>query len=291
MRLPNSVPTNLVIGILIFVGLLFGGYFVGSTHALSTTPTYITDSTGSSTASVSSAGHLSVHVADPSLPPYNGPFVPKRVTFDAQNSLKPGQCYAAFVRGRGQLLSATLTDLGGGGGKPSVLVRVDRAVLWLEDGTPRSTPFSPITGVAHSGSNLAFGFPYAVSFNLYSGATVCWHGSGPSDKFAVTMTISGEGGLDLLPAALLFSRHGSTFTWTFLQGQPPVSFALYGTSSSEVSYVKLLTPLVAFHTAPVGSRVYRVTVTKHVPPRLYVYELFGRTDPDRIGPFGDWTGL
>jgi hypothetical protein len=291
VKFPESVPTKVVIGFLIFLALLFGGYFVGSTHALSSTPTYITDSSGSSAASVSSAGHLSVHVADPGLPPYKGPFLPKRVTFAAQNSLLPGQCYQAFVRGRGQLLNATLTDLGSGNGRPAVLIRVDRAVLWLEDKTASSTPFSPITGAAQSGSSLVFGFPYAISFNLFSGAAVCWHGPGRSDKFAITMTISGEGGLDLLPASLLFDRHGNTFTWTFLQGQLPVSFALYGTSSTEVSYLKMLSPLIPYRITPHASRVYSVTVTKPVPPRIYVFEYFGRTDPDRIGPFGDWTGL
>ena len=291
MKLPESVPTKLAVGVLIFVALLFGGYFVGSTHALSTTPMYVTDSSGSSAASVSSAGHLSVHVADPALPPFKGPFVPKRVTFSAQSSLKPGQCYQAFVRGRGQLLNATLTDLGSGSGRPSVLVRVDRSVLWLEDGSPSSTPFSTITGAGKSGSSWVFGFPYAISFNLFSGAAVCWKGPGLSDKFSVTMTISGEGGLDLLPASLLFSRSGKTFTWTFLQGQRPLSFALYGTGSTEVSYLKRLSPVILYKTTPGASRSYSVTVTGSVPPRLYVFEMFGKTDPDRIGPFGDWTGL
>jgi hypothetical protein len=291
MKLPESIPTKVAVGVLIFLALLFGGYFVGSTHALSTTPTYITDSSGSSSASVNSAGHLSVHVADPALPPFQGPFVPKRISFTAQNSLKSGQCYQAFVRGRGQLLNATLTDLGSGSGRPSVLIRVDRSVLWLENGSPNSTPFSAMTGAGKSGSNIVFGFPYAVSFNLFSGAAVCWHGQGESDKFSVTLTISGEGGLDLLPASLLFGRNGKTFTWTFLQGQVPVSFALYGTGSTEVSYLKRVSPFIPYRTTSGASRVYSVSVTGHVPPRVYLFELFGKTDPDRIGPFGDWTGL
>lgn len=292
MRLPRSVPTSLVVGILIFFGLLLGGYFVGSTHALSSSPMFITDSSGSNPASVSSEGHLSVHIADPVTPPFKGPFMPKRTVFAAQNPLQPGQCYEAFVRGRGQMLNAAFTDLGSGNGRPSVLVRLDRGVLWLEDKSPNATPISPITGVEQSGSSLVFGFSYPVSFNLFAGVDVCWHGPGHSDKFAVAMTISGEGGLDLLPATLLFGRHGNAFTWNFQQGQLPVGFALYGTSSTEVSYLVKLSPTIPYVRTQGASRVYSWIVTKPIPPRQYLFEYFGSaTDPDRLGPFGDWTGL
>jgi len=293
VRFPRSVPTTVFLGVLIFVGLLFGGYFVGSTRAISTQPVYITDPSGTSGANVNSQGHLSVHIADALLPGYRGPAGPRRAAFPVM-SLKPGQCYSAFIRGPGAFLSASFSDQPGtGSGRPRVLVRVDRSVVWLEDGSFGSTPVATVNGVQRVGNTLAFGFPYTLYFNLFSGVVACWDGPGQSDKFAIQMTVSGEGGFDVVPTALLFTAHpsssGGTYSWQLTtQGDPETGFQLFGTKTTEVTYYSPLSNILPTTTR---GAVYTVHLTKPAPPRLYVFELFSGGNPNRIGPFGSWSGL
>lgn len=292
MKLRDSVPTNIVAGILIFIGLLFGGYFVGSTHAVSTSPTYITDSSGSNAASVSSQGHLSVHVADPALPQSSGPLDSTRTVFPVQ-SLAGGECYEAYFRGSGAFLTATLDDRAGtGNGPPHVLVRTDRSVVWLENGSQDATPFGATSGVTRYRNDFTFGFPYTLQFKAFAGVDLCWRGPGRSNQFAVQITVAGVKGGGLLPEQMRFvsqtTAAGHLYRWSHVQGPTPVGYALYGSKSTQVAYYHRLGSIIPF----VPHRTwYSSTVAKRPPQRLYVFQTQPSGDPTRVGPFGSWKGL
>lgn len=285
MKIPVSIPTPLFVGILAFLVLLFGGYFVGNTQAVSTQRVALYDPTGSNGASVNAEGHLSVHVADGGLPAFTGPLGTRHISFPVRPGLVHGECYAAFIRGGGSFESASVGDRGGGGGRPQVLVRIDSYPVWVEDGKANSTPVSPATGVSHSQVTYTFGYTYSLSFKAFAGVMLCWHGVGTSDSFDVQMTIANGGGNPYLPEELTFSQRGKTFVWRKLQGLPPIGYQLMGTDSTGVSYYEPLAESVEF--VP-HQHTYSSTISVTPPKRFYVFELQGG-DPTRVGPFGDWS--
>lgn len=174
-----------------------------------------------------------------------------------------------------------------------MLVRVDGSVVWLEDGSFGQTPLTTVNGAQKAGNTLAFGYPYSLFFNLFAGVDTCWDGPGRSDKFSIQLTVSGEGSVDAVPASLLFtgrpSSSGGTYSWKLNeQGNPETGFQLFGTKMPHVSYYKSLSAIIP---ASKPGATYSVHVGKATPPRLFVFELFGGGSPNRIGPFGSWSGL
>jgi len=284
----SQLPNQILVGLLIFAGLLFGGYFVGSTHAVSTQPFYLTDSSGSNAANINAQGHLSVHIADPSLPASSGPLVATRMPF-RQVILEHNECYAAYTRGVGSFLTASVTDLPrSGSGRPSVLVRLDRATVFLENGSAAATPTGPTTGVVRSGTSLAFGFSYPLAFKAFAGVVLCWRGPGRSDAVRVVMTLAGNGGGELIPEDMFFLREpGGHFRWWRVRGPVPVGYQLYGSRSTLVQYYHPLAPVITY---TAGRRWYAARASRSYP-RYYVFETQPGSDPTRVGPFGSWTGL
>lgn len=308
MRFPAHIPSNVVVGILIFFGLLLGGYFVGRGQAApSTSPTYITDSSGSNAATVNSQGHISVHIADPSLPSYRGPYSPRRIEFPAR-SLSHGQCYMAFADGPGDFLTATFRDHPGtGNGPASVLVRLDRSVVWLENGgSGPDAPIGSLDGVTAIPNGYVFAFPYTLFYHALAGLDVCWHGTGRSDTFNVELRVAGEGGADVSPEQMLFGIHkqgpNTQVTWTLIEGGAPVGYEVYGTNSTQVTFYTQLSLVSA--AAPVKEVLSAQDKATHLPidtysatitgplqyKRLYLFKMWPNGDPTRIGPFGSWSG-
>lgn len=297
MTISSDVAGRVILGVCILVGLLFGGYLLGSTRAVSTTPMYITDASNSNAASVDSLNRLSVHIADPSLPVSSGPQDSVRIQFPVSQGLKFGQCYEAFVRGTGAFMSASLVDEPGtGAGRPESLVRLDRSVVWFEDGSSSSTPHTQASGVTTSGNATVFGFDYTLQFKAFAGVDVCRHSSGTSDKFSVQLTVAGLQSIDLYPEIVRFTVHsgpsGHSFFWShqWIQtpGLTPTSFRVVGTNSTEVEYYRYLSSAIQYGGE---NKSYSASVSGALPSRFYLFELQARTDPTRVGPFGSWRGL
>jgi hypothetical protein len=286
MKFPVSIPTPLFVGILAFLVLLFGGYFVGSTQAVSTQRVALYDPSGSNGASINAEGHLSVHVADGGLPAFTGPLGTRHISFPVRPGLARGECYAAFIRGGGSFESASVSDRGAGAGRPQILVRIDAYPVWVEDGQANSTPASPATGIARSPGTVTFGYTYSLSFKAFAGVLLCWHGGGTSDPFEVQMTIANGGGHPYLPEEMTLQQQGKTFVWHKLQGLRPTGYQLMGTDSTGVSFYHPLAKLVEF--VP-HQHTYSSTISVTPPKRFYVFELQGSGDPTRVGPFGDWS--
>jgi hypothetical protein len=302
MRIPRYIPTNLVIGILIFIALLFGGYFVGHTNARSTTPIYITDSSGSNAANVNAQGHLSVHIADSSLPSYRGPYAPRRLVFPTPWQRQPlqlgsGQCYIAFADGPGDFLTAAFQDHPHtGDGMPAVLVRLDRSIVWLENGAMADAPIGSLDGVTAIPHGYVFAFPYPLYYKSFAGVDVCWSKPGHSDTFTVELRVAGEGGADVSPEQMLFGekkgkKGQTTFTWTLIEGGAPVGYELYGTNSTQVTFYKALPVKEVFTQSK--QFTYSVTVPTsavHAYRHIYLFKMWPSGSPTRVGPFGSWSG-
>ena len=291
MKVPQSIPTPVVVGFMAFLLLLFGGYFLGDSHAISSQPVHITDGTGSNNASVNAAGHLSVHIADGGLPSFTGPLGSRHMSFPARPGLSPGECYAAYVRGGGSFESGAVTFQSGGSGEPGVLVRIDSDPVWLLGSLPGATPVSPVTGVSRSGKTWTVGFSYSLSFKAFAGILLCWHGPGKSDGFTVQFTIANGDGNPLRPEEMRFGQQGSTFNWIHLQGPRPQSYELMGTEETLVRKYSSLAPAILYvQKKPRFSYTTKTTVAP-LPLRFYVFEnQRPPSDPTRVGPFGDWTG-
>jgi hypothetical protein len=288
MKLPITIPTPLVVGILVFLVLLFGGYFVGSTQAVSSQRVSIFDPSGTNGVSVNAEGHMSVHLADGGLPAFTGPLGNRHISFPVRPGLHPGECYGAYTRGGGSFESASVVDEpGSGAGRPQILVRIDADPTWVEDGQANSSPISPSSGVAHTGNAFTFGYPYSLSFKAFAGVMLCWHGSGVSDRFAVQITLANGGGNQFQPEELTVQRHGRTVVWHKLQGLPPQAYELMGTGSTTVSFYEPMSKSILFVR---HQHTYSSPIPANAPPRFYVFELQSSGDPTRVGPFGNWTG-
>jgi len=306
MKLPKSIPLPFFVGVVAFFALLYGSYVAGSSNAPSSEPVYITDGTGGNQAevvNVNRQGHLSVHIADSGLPAFSGQVYARHISYPVRGGLVSGQCYAAFVRGSGQFVGAAVRFLGGGAGRPQVLVRIDPNPVWVETGGPDSTPAGPNTGFARSGSTDEFGYASPLSFKSFVGVMLCWHGSGQSDKFAVQMTLANGGFNPYDPEELTFLRTGDTFTWTKLQGPVPAGYQIWGTDSTIVTYYQRLAATVPQELPRLHGVAKPIVFTRHVYhfretaspshvvyPRYYLFEIQPSGDPTRVGPFGSFKG-
>ena len=305
MKFPQSIPFPVFALLVVVAALAVGSYQAGSSNAPATQPVYITDSTGGNLAnvvSVNKQGHLSVHIADSSLPSLTGEVYARHISYPVRPGLRSGQCYAAFTRGSGELINAAVQFLGPARRRPQVLVRVDPNPVWLETGGPGSTPPGTQTGFSHVGSTYVFGYSLPLEFKAFIGVILCWHSAGSSDRFAVQITAANGNSNPYLPEELRFQHKGSTFTWTKLQGPLPTGYQLMGTKSTLVSYYKAFGTLVPSplpHLHHLGKPVIFVPHTQFSEtvspakanyPRYYLFELQGSGNPTRVGPFGNFQG-
>lgn len=302
MRIPGNIPTPVFVAAILFLVLFFGGYAMGSTQAVTTQRISVFDPSGSNGANVNALGHLSVHVADGSLPAYTGPIYSRHMSYPLR-SLTSGTCYAAFTRGGGSFLSASVLDKRGSGhGLPQILVRVDANPVWVEDGHANSSPIMAAAGVSRAGSVYTFAYSYSLSFKAFAGILLCWHGQGESDKFAVQMTLANGGGGPYLPEEYTFRRSGSRFTFVKLVGTSPTpeSYQILQSTSTIVSGEHKITDPIPPVTLPPNptpqqqAKPQKYTVTaaaKPTGPLFYIFENFGGSNvsPTRIGPFGNWS--
>jgi hypothetical protein len=266
---------------------------------------YITDGTGGNLAdvvNVNHQGHLSVHLADGGLPAFTGPLYARHIAYPNRHGLKPGQCYAAYVRGGGTFIGASIR-FGQSARRPDVLVRLDPNPIWVETGGPNSTPSGLNSGFTHSGNSDTFAYTMPLSFKSFAGVMLCWHGQGRSTSFAVQMTLANGDSNPYLPEEMTFHKSGSTLSWTKLQGPAPLAYQAIGTQSTLVSYYQAVGPPLRQKLPPlhkVGKRVVFVPHQLHFSEKLgagkasfaryYVFEIQPNGDPTRVGPFGSFSG-
>jgi hypothetical protein len=308
MKLPKSVPFPIFVLVVVVIALAVGSYQAGSSNAPSAQPVYITDGTGGNLANVVNVnhyGHLSIHIADSTLPSFTGELYARHMSYPARAGLTSGECYAGFVRGYGELIGAAVHFTGPAARRPDVLVRVDSNPIWVETKSGGSTPVGANAGFQKSNNTYVFGYSLPLQFKAFIGVMLCWHGAGTSDRFQVQMTAANDGAVNpYLPEEMTFKRTGSTFHWNKLQGPRPVGYQLMGTESTIVSYFKnfgTVVPSPIPHLHHLGHQVIFVPHLQHfketVNPskanfsRYYVFELQGGTaTPTRVGPFGSFSG-